>query len=72
MEKAPRCCKEGWQIVFAISKKCSGAESWYAPIEGEAFGVALSLEKARMFTLGCPDLLVTVDHHSPVTHPHTW
>ena len=23
-----------------------------------------SLEKARMLTLGCPDLLVTVDHHS--------
>ena len=24
----------------------------------------MSLEKARMFTLGCPDLLVTVDHQS--------
>ena len=23
-----------------------------------------SLEKARMFTLGCPELLVTVDHFS--------
>ena len=28
------------------------------------FGVAWSLEKARIFTLGCPDLLVTVDHQS--------
>ena len=64
MEKAPRCCEEGWQIVFAGSKKCSGAESRYAPIEGEALGVAWALEKARMFTLGCPDLLVTVDHQS--------
>ena len=28
-------------------------ESRYIPIEGEAFGVAWSIEKARMFTLGC-------------------
>ena len=34
----------------------------YAPIEGEVLGVVWSLEKARMFTLGCPNLLVTVDH----------
>ena len=32
--------------------------------EGEAFGVAWSLEKARMFTLGCLDLLVAIDHQS--------
>merc|ERR1712082_351871 len=64
LENAPRCCDEGWKIVFAGSKKCTGAESRYAPIEGEAFVVAWSLEKARMFTLGCPDLLVTVDHQS--------
>ena len=59
---APRCCKEGFKIVFAGSKRCSGAESRYAPIEGEALGVVWSLDKARMFTLGCPNLLVTVDH----------
>jgi len=54
LESTSRCCKEGWQIVFACSKKCSGAESCYAPVEGEALGVPWSLEKARMFTLGCP------------------
>ena len=32
LEKAPRCCKEGWQIVFAGSKKCSGTKSRYAPV----------------------------------------
>ena len=62
MEKVPRCCNDGLQIVFTGSKKCSGTESGYAPLEGEAFGVAWSLEKARMFTLGCPDLLVNVVH----------
>ena len=62
MEKAPVCCKEGWRLIFAGSKKCSPAEARYAPIEGEALAVAWSLEKARLFTLGCPDLLVTTDH----------
>ena len=62
LEKAPRCCKDGFKIVFAGSKKCSSAESRYAPIKGEALGIVWSLEKARMFTLGCPNLLVTVDH----------
>ena len=61
LEKAPRCCNEGWQIVFAGSKKCLGTGSRYAPVEVEALGVAWSLEKARMFTLGCPNLLVTTD-----------
>merc|ERR1712082_119488 len=36
---APRCCKEGFKIVFAGSKRCSSAESRYAPIEGEVLGV---------------------------------
>ena len=62
MTEAPRCCKDGFKIVFAGSKKCSGAESRYAPIKGEALGVVWSLDKVRMFTLGCPNLLVTVDH----------
>ena len=59
---APVCCKEGYKLVFAGIKKCSDAESRYAPIEGEAMGVVYSLEKARMFKLGFPNLLVTVDH----------
>ena len=29
-EKAPRCCKDGFKIVFAGSKKCLDAESRYA------------------------------------------
>ena len=56
IEKAPRCCKERFKIVFGGSKKFFDAESRYAPIEGEVLGVVWSLEKARMFTLGCSDL----------------
>ena len=63
MENAPRCCREGWVLVFAGSRRCTDAETRYAPICGEALGVAWSLTKARMFTLGCKDLLVTTDHN---------
>ena len=63
MEMAPRCCREGWVLVFAGSRRCTDAETRYAPICGEALGVAWSLTKARMFTLGCKDLLVTTDHN---------
>ena len=37
------------------------AESRYAPIEGEALGVADALDKARHFVLGCKHLIVAVD-----------
>ena len=39
-----------------------GAESRYAPIEGESLAVVDALNKTRHFTLGCPDLTVVVDH----------
>jgi hypothetical protein len=38
------------------------AESRYAPIEGEALAVAVALEKARHFVLGCSDLTIATDH----------
>ena len=62
LENAPRCCEEGFKTVFAGSKKCSYAESRYLTTEGEALGIIWSLEKARMFTLGCPNLLIMMDH----------
>ena len=67
MDNAPRCCREGWVLVFAGSRRCTDAETRYAPICGEALGVAWSLTKARMFTLGCKDLLVTTDHNPLVS-----
>ena len=62
MKSAPRCCREGWRLVFAGSRFTTPAESRYAPVEGEALAVAYALSKCRMFIMGCEDLLVTTDH----------
>lgn len=56
------CCKDGWKIVLVGSRFTSPAESRYAPIEGEALAVVDALDKARHFVIGCPNLLVAVDH----------
>ena len=58
----PVCCSSGWSLVFAGSRFTSGAESRYSPVEGEALGVAWALEKSKHFTLGCPHLIIGVDH----------
>ncbi len=58
----PTCCKDGWKLILAGSHFTSDAESRYAPIEGEALAVTCALDRCRMFLLGCPDLLVVVDH----------
>ena len=60
--KAPVCCKDGWKLVFAGSRFTSDAETCYSPTEGEALAVAWSLQHARMFVLGCKDLIVSTDH----------
>ena len=56
------CCKTGWRIVLVGSRFTSGAESRYAPIEGEALAVVEALKKAKHFVLGCSDLTIAVDH----------
>ena len=58
----PFCCKSGWKVTLVGSRFTSGAESRYAPIEGEALAVVDALDKARHFTLGCDNLVVAVDH----------
>ena len=65
-EKAPVCCPDGWHIVFAGSRFCTDAERRYAPIEGEAAAIACSLEKCRLFIIGCPNVIVVTDHQ-PLT-----
>ena len=62
LSKAPVCCPEGWRLVFAGSRFCTDAESRYAPIEGEASAIAWALNKCRMYTIGCPNLLIVTDH----------
>ena len=56
------CCKEGWKITFCGSRFVKPAVSHYVPIEGEFLGVAWALEQIKYFTLGCPNLIVVVDH----------
>ena len=58
----PFCCTSGWKITLVGSRFTSGAESRYAPVEGEALAVVDALEKARHFVLGCPNLIIGVDH----------
>ena len=58
----PFCCPSGWKITLVGSRFTSGAESRYAPIEGEALAVADALDKARFFVLGCDNLILAVDH----------
>ena len=58
----PFCCETGWKTVLLGSRFTSPAESRYAPIEGEALAVVEGLEKAKHFVIGCPNLIVAVDH----------
>ena len=58
----PFCCRTGWQITLVGSRFTNGAESRYAPIEGEALAVVYALNKAKHFVLGCPNLTIAVDH----------
>ena len=55
------CCSTGWKIVFASNRFTHPAESWYAPIEGEALAVVYGLESARHFVLGCDNLVVATE-----------
>ena len=58
----PLCGKSHWKVTLVGSRFTTGAESRYAPIEGEALAVVDSLRKSRHFVLGCSDLIVAVDH----------
>ena len=48
--------------MFAGSRFTRGAEPRYSPTEGEALAVAWALNHAYMFTMGCPNILVSTDH----------
>ena len=50
-------------MTYLVSSRfTSSAESRYEPIEGDALAVVDALEKARHFLLGCPNLMIAVDH----------
>ena len=58
----PFCCPPGWKITLFGSRFTHSAETRYAPVEGEALAVVYALDKARYFILGCPNLIIAVDH----------
>ena len=60
--KTPVCGPGHWKLILAGSRFTKPSESRYAPIEGEALGVTYGLNQCKMFILGCPDLIVAVDH----------
>lgn len=56
-------CGDGhWKLILAGSRFTNDAEPRYALVEGEALALIYGLESCRMFILGCPDLVITVDH----------
>ena len=60
------CGNDPWKLILAGSWFTNDVESCYAPVEGEALALVYRLESSRIFILGCPDFLVTVDHQ-PLT-----
>ena len=58
----PGCCNTGWQTVYVGSRFCTGAESRYSPICGEAAGAAWGVEKCKFFLLGLPNFQLCLDH----------
>ncbi|XP_045104394.1 uncharacterized protein LOC123499928 [Portunus trituberculatus] len=62
MREAPFCYKSGWRLALCGSRHLTPVETGYAPVEGEGLAVAWCLRKARLFLLGCPNLLIITDH----------
>ena len=61
-QDVPFCCNGGWKLALCGSRHLSKEELNYAPVEGEAAAVVWCLKKARLFLLGCPNLLLVTDH----------
>ena len=61
--KPPFCCKDGWKLIYAGLHFTLEIKFRYSPRESEASVVSLNLEKFKMFTLGCNNLIVSTDHH---------
>ena len=63
----PNCGEGHWRIVHAGSRFTRQNErDLFSPTEGECLAAVFGLEKCRMYTLGCPNLLLVVDHQ-PLT-----
>ena len=58
-KNAPICCPDGWRLLYAKSRFTTPTEVGYSSTEGESLAVAWALDNARMFVLGCRDLIVS-------------
>ena len=58
----PICGPGHWKLVYAGSRFTRDPETRYAPIEGEALAAVYGLQSCRTFILGCPELILAVDH----------
>ena len=59
----PNCGKGHWKLVFAGSRFTKKNErDLFSPTEGECLAAVYGLTRCRMFTLGCPNLTLVVDH----------
>ena len=58
----PFCSRTGWKVTLIGNCFTSPAESRYAPIGEEALAVVDALNKACHYVLGCPTLIIAVDH----------
>ena len=59
-KNAPICCPDGWRLVYAGSRFTTPTEAGYSPTEVESLAVVWALDNARMFVLGCRDLIKAV------------
>ena len=62
----PNCGLGHWKLVFAGSKTTNESQSRYSPTEGECLAAMHGLQRCRMYTLGCPNLILATDHN-PLT-----
>ena len=63
---SPICGDGHWHLILAGSRFTKPAESRYVAIEGEALAVVYGLQQCKTFVMGCPKLILAVDH-KPLT-----
>ena len=56
------CVPGHWKVACAGSRFTRPAESRYAQIEEETLAIKFGLISGRMFILGCPHLILAIDH----------
>ena len=61
-EANPSFGNSHWKIILGGSRSINYAVSCYSLVKDKALALVCGLESFQMFVLGCPNLLVTLDH----------